>query len=151
MKKIHLSAIIAALVLSACSAPHPASGVSGDRSGYTLAQQHWSDVTKIRAEARRIGAKVRDGQMTKVQAAQHLNRFRLRTSGSNIVDDSVYEVYLRSAVDNQRGNITAQQQRAYVENALKGWQQRWSSMHEKPNNPAFTNFLLEFMGMKPLQ
>jgi hypothetical protein len=24
-------------------------------------------------------------------------------------------------------------------------------MHEKPNNPAFTNFLLEFMGMKPLQ
>ena len=69
MKKIHLSAIIATLVLSACSAPNPASGVSGDRSGYTLAQQHWSDVTKIRAEARRIGAKVRDGQMTKVQAA----------------------------------------------------------------------------------
>ena len=63
----------------------------------------------------------------------------------------MYEVYQRSAVDNQRGSIDAAQARAAVENALRGWQQRWPNMREKPNNPAFTNFLMEFMGMKPLQ
>ena len=139
MMKKALTLSLLAIALSACqsgfnSGRTPLSSVSA--AGFRMKSSHYSDVAKIRAEANRLGTQVREGKLTKVQAAQHLNRFRLD---------------LRSAVDNQRGSITAQQQRAYVENALKGWQQRWSSMHEKPNNPAFTNFLLEFMGMKPLQ
>ena len=153
MKKAFALSLVA-IALSACqsgynSASVPARSISA--AGFKMKSSHYSDVAKIRAEANRLGTQVREGKLTKVQAAQHLNRFRLELVGHNNVDDSVYEVYLRSAVDNQRGSITAQQQRAYVENALKGWQQRWSSMHAKPNNPAFTNFLLEFMGMKPLQ
>ena len=89
--------------------------------------------------------------MTKVQAAQYLNRYRLNLVGSNQIDDNMYEVYQKSALDSQRGVITPEQSKAYIISALKGWQQRWPAMHEKPNNPAFTNFLLEFMGMKPLQ
>ena len=152
-KKILAVAAVAA-ALSACQSAYPPP-VQQSRSvspqGFRLAQSHWTDVAKIRAEAQRLGGQVRAGQMTKVQAAQHLNRFRQNLVGRNSVDDSVYEVYQRSAVDNQRGSIDAAQARAAVEHALRGWQQRWPNMREKPNNPAFTNFLMEFMGMKPLQ
>ncbi|WP_430472186.1 hypothetical protein [Wielerella bovis] len=159
MTKRYLSmGIMATLLLSACNMmelPHELKPMSSDSQvstkSYTLAASHWSDVAKIRAEANRLGLQVRAGKMTKVQAAQHLNRFRINLVGRNIVDDSVYDVYLQAAVDSQRGEITNTQSRAYVENALRGWQQRWPNMDNKPKNPAFTNFLLEFMGMTPLR
>lgn len=159
MKKMYLVSVLAALAVSACSS-NPLAGVlqttgspnaTVSAQNYTLASSHWTDVAKIRAEANRLGTQVRAGRMTKVQAAQHLNRFRLSLVGSNSVDDSVYEVYQRAAVDSQRGVIDSAQSKAYVENALRGWQQRWPNMRNKPNNPAFTNYLLEYMGMQPLQ
>lgn len=118
---------------------------------YRLKNSHWSDVAKIRNEAGRLASQVGDGKITKVQAAQHLNRYRLQLVGSNIVDDNMYEVYLRSAVDSQRGEIDREQSKAYIINALIGWQQRWDNMENKPNNPAFTNFLMETMRLQPLQ
>ena len=121
------------------------------KATYRLVSSHWTDVSKIRDEATRLNDQVGQKKITKVQAAQHLNRFRLKLVGSNPVDDSVYEVYLRSAVDSQRGAITSAQSKQYVQNALKGWQQRWPNMRNKPNNPAFTNFLMELMNMQPLQ
>lgn len=120
-------------------------------AAYTLAPNHWTDVSKIRDEATRLSDQVKQGQLTKVQAAQYLNRFRIQLVGRNAVDDSVYEVYLRSAVDSQRGAITTEQSKQYIQNTLKGWQQRWPNMANKPTNPAFTNFLMEVMGLSPLK
>ena len=115
MMKKALTLSLLAIALSACqsgfnSGRTPSSSVSA--AGFRMKSSHYSDVAKIRAEANRLGTQVREGKLTKVQAAQHLNRFRLDLVGHNNVDDSVYEVYLRSAVDNQRGSITAQQKRA---------------------------------------
>ena len=59
------------------------------------------------------------GSLTKVQAAQYLNRFRIQQVGRNSVDDSMYEVYLRSAVDSQRGEITTEQSKQYIQGALR--------------------------------
>ena len=118
------------------------------KATYRLASSHWTDVSKIRDEATRLNDQVGQNKITKVQAAQYLNRFRLKLVGSNPVDDSVYEVYLRSAVDSQRGAITSAQSKQYVQNALKGWQQRWPNMRSKPNSPAFANFLMELMNMR---
>ena len=39
----------------------------------------------------------------------------------------MYEVYLRSAVDSQRGEITTEQSKQYIQGALRGWQQRWKT------------------------
>lgn len=154
MKKLGWALVLSA-GLSACitvqNPTAPATSGSGVRAAYTLSPNHYADVAKIRAEAQRLGTQVSSGRLTKVQAAQHLNQFRIRTVGRNSVDDSMYEVYQRAAVDSQRGAITAEQSKAYVENALRGWQQRWPTMRNKPNNPAFTNFLLEYMRMQPLQ
>lgn len=120
-------------------------------ASFRLASTHWSDVSKIRDEATRLSYQVSQGKMTKVQAAQYLNRYRIQLVGRNTVDDSVYEVYLRSAVDSQRGEINTQQSKLYIQNALRGWQQRWKNMSSKPTNPAFTNFLMEVMNMTPLK
>ncbi|MDO4640940.1 MAG: prokaryotic membrane lipolipid attachment site family protein [Neisseria sp.] len=118
---------------------------------FALASTHWTDVSKIRDEATRLSYQVSKGELTKVQAAQYLNRFRIKQVGRNTIDDSMYEVYLRSAVESQRGVINTEQSKLYVRNALKGWQQRWPNMDHRPTNPAFTNFLMEVMDMKPLQ
>lgn len=120
-------------------------------AAFRLASTHWTDVSKIRDEATRLSYQVSQGKMTKVQAAQYLNRFRIQLVGRNSVDDSMYEIYLRSAVDSQRGEITTEQSKLYIQNALRGWQQRWKNMGNKPSNPAFTNFLMEVMGMTPLK
>ena len=132
------------------SRPYPSSQTR-ESSTYTLSSNHWTDVSKIRDEATRLSDQVKQGQLTKVQAAQYLNRFRIQLVGRNAVDDSVYEVYLRSAVDSQRGAITTEQSKQYIQNTLKGWQQRWPNMASKPTNPAFTNFLMEVMGLSPLK
>ncbi|XXQ68393.1 hypothetical protein ACKLNO_00505 [Neisseriaceae bacterium B1] len=149
-------AILTAMVLSACGTlevPRVLTPNNNTQSSgvYQLDRNHWTDVAKIRAEAQRLGTQVSSGKITKVQAAQMLDRYRRNLVGRNSVDDSVYEVYQQAAVDSQRGAINASQSKAYVENALRGWQQRWPNMSNKPANPAFTNFLLEYMGMKPLQ
>lgn len=118
---------------------------------YRLAPNHWEHVAKIRAEAQRLGLHVAEKQLTKVQAAQYLNRFRLSLVGANPVDDDVYAVYQRAAVDSQRGAIDSAQSKALVESTLQGWRQRWNKMPDRPANPAFTNFLMEVMGLEPLQ
>lgn len=120
---------------------------------YQLAPNHWADVAKIRDEAGRLSAQIAAGRITKVQAAQYLNRYRESLVGKNFVDDAVYDVYLRSAVESQSNRISTQQSKQFIQHALQGWQQRWPSMptESKPANPAFTNFLMEVMGLPPLQ
>lgn len=158
MKKYLPLILAGTLLLNACSVSSimPSWGKSKGRTtqttaAYQLDSQHWSDVAKLRAEAQRLGTQVQNGKITKVQAALMLNQFRKQHIGSNSVDDNVYEVYQEAAVASQSGKISAEQSKAYIKNALMGWQQRWPYMSNKPKNPAFTNFLLEYMGMQPLQ
>lgn len=160
LKKLPL-AVFLSLSLSACITINAPSGgntsgntpvVSGNTVGYRLASTHWADVSKISQEAQRLNDEVRQGKITKVQAAQYLNRYRLNLVGSNQIDDNMYEVYQKAALDSQRGVISPEQSKQVIVNALKGWQQRWHGMSNKPANPAFTNFLLsEVMQMEPLK
>ena len=121
------------------------------KATYRLAGSHWTDVSKIRDEATRLNDQVGQNKITKVQAAQYLNRFRLKLVGSNPVDDSVYEIYLRSAVDSQRGAITSAQSKQYVQNALKGWQQRWPNMTQQTEQSCLHQLPDGLMNMQPLQ
>lgn len=153
-------ALLVSFALNACvtiNTPTPIGSANSSTNqntnnvGYRPAASHWSDVAKIRQEAQRLGAEVGAGKLTKVQAAQYLNRYRLSLVGSNQIDDSMYEVYQKAALDSQRGVISQEQSKQYIISALKGWQQRWSSMSVKPANPAFTNFLMEVMELQPLK
>ncbi|MBP6117318.1 MAG: prokaryotic membrane lipolipid attachment site family protein [Neisseriaceae bacterium] len=145
---------VSALLLSACgSLPTnlwPQS-MGGSTESYQMAESHAKDVEAIRVEANRLGMLVGKEELTKVQAAQLLNRFRLKTAGSNTVDDSVFSVYLRSTVESQNGKITGLQSKQIIQTSLETWQVRWPTMKDKPKNPAFTNFLLQHLGMTPLK
>ena len=146
MKK-YLPILLVAGLLGGCnllSSPNSTRQNTQASPRYTLAASHWGDVAKIRNEATRLGYEVN-------KAAQQLNRFRINLVGRNSVDDSMYEVYLRSAVQSQQGRITPEQSKIFVRNALQGWQQRWPNMQNRPANPAFTNFLMEVMNMQPLK
>lgn len=155
-KKLPVAALLA-ISLNACVTLPMGGGSSSapvtqsNQVGYRLASTHWTDVAKIRQEAQRLGAEVGAGKITKIQAAQYLNRYRLNLVGSNQIDDSMYEVYQKAALDSYRGVISQEQSKQYVISALRGWQQRWSSMSVKPANPAFTNFLMEVMELQPLK
>ena len=129
MKK-HIPLLFVMAALSGCSSvylptlkevPVRPTNVETGSAQYRLAANHWTDVSKIRDEATRLSYQVSQGKITKVQAAQYLNRYRIQLVGRNTVDDSMYEVYLRSAVDSQRGEITTEQSKLYIQNALKGW------------------------------
>lgn len=156
MKKNHLLVLLLPALLAACqtAAPVHTSSATPARSVQahtTLAASHWGDVAKIRAEATRLGYEVAARRLTKAQAAQALNRFRIGLVGHNAIDDDVYAVYLRSAVHSQQGRMTAEQSRTHIQTTLRGWQQRWPHMQNRPNNPALTNFLMEVMNMEPLK
>ena len=153
MKKYlkYLPILLLAGLLSGCQTLSPRPQRRSAAPQYTLAASHWGDVAKIRNEATRLGYEVTKGRMTKTQAAQQLNRFRINLVGRNSVDDSMYEIYLRSAVQSQQGRITPEQSKIFIRNALQGWQQRWPNMQNRPANPAFTNFLMEVMNMQPLK
>lgn len=162
MKK-HLSLLLALTALAGCESlylptlkeipvrPTNVKNTESAAENFRLSASHWTDVSKIRDEATRLSYQVSQGKMTKVQAAQYLNRYRIQLVGRNTIDDSMYDIYLRSAIDSQRGEISTEQSKLYIQNALRGWQQRWKSMGKKPNNPAFTNFLMEVMNMTPLK
>ena len=159
--KTQISVLVLVAALSGCSSVYvpkivevpvkPTTSVQTPPAGYRLAASHWSDVSKIRDEATRLSYQVSQGQITKAQAAQYLDRFRINVVGRNAVDDDMYQIYLRSAVDSQRGAINTEQSKLFIQNALRGWQQRWPNMQSKPANPAFTNFLMEVMDMQPLK
>lgn len=118
---------------------------------YRLSANHWSDVASIRNRANELSIRVGQGELTKVQAAQLLNEYRVKLVGHNSVDDNVYTVYLRAATQSQSGQINTDQSKRLIQNALSGWSQRWPNMQNKPSNPAFTNFLNEVMGLQALK
>ena len=79
MKK-YLPILLVAGLLGGCnllSSPNSTRQNTQASPSYTLAASHWGDVAKIRNEATRLGYEVTKGRMTKTQAAQQLNRFRI--------------------------------------------------------------------------
>ena len=153
--KILLSCIIG--LLAACS-PFSSSHYGSLPSTQTQTWQwkmdaeHLRHVNQIRTEANRLAVQVGHGEITKVQAAQLLNQFRISTVGHNTIDDSVYETYLKSAVNSQAGFITTEQSKQQIKDALQTWHTAWRTMgNNRPTDPAFTNFLMVVMGMPMLR
>lgn len=84
-------ALLTAAALSACGTIEIPTRVvetaTRPAAAYRLDNNHWSDVAKIRAEANRLGTQISSGQITKVQAAQMLDRYRRSVAGRNSVDE----------------------------------------------------------------
>ena len=118
--------------------------VEGSNSVYGL-QAH-----QILIEANRLADLVNKNQITRVQAAQSLDLYRVQLVGHNAVDDAVFATYLRIAVDRQNNKADAAASQERMQKELNKWQARWPKLKNKPDNPAFANFLMQVFQLPPL-
>ena len=148
MKKYLLISLVSIGLLAGCpSTKTPYQGgieQEGQDSAYGF-QAH-----QILVEANRLADLVNGQQLTRVQAAQSLDRYRIQLVGHNAVDDAVFAVYLRVAVDRQNNKIDATVSQQRMQKELNKWQERWPTLKSKPDNPAFANFLMQVFKLPPL-
>jgi len=102
------------------------------------------------SEANRMAERVKAGELTRVQAADQLNAYRLRNVGHNPVDDDVFATYRQITVQREANQISQEESQARMDAKLRDTLRRWPKLKAKPANPAFTNFLLKVYGLPPL-
>lgn len=107
--------------------------------------------TLLLKEANRLAEKVRNGEMTRLEAADQLNLVRLRLVGANRIDDSTFSTYRFLVLHREDGSMTQEESHSRMEMKLREWQQRWPQLARRPADPAFTNFLMQLYGMPPLK
>ena len=101
-------------------------------------------------EANRLAVLVEKGELTRVEAADELNGYRLRIVGSNRVDDSTFATYRYLATMRDGGKMSAEDTHARMERKLLEWQRRWPKLSSRPADPAFTNFLMQLYDLPQL-
>lgn len=130
--------------LSACGALRQ--GAAPVQSGRAAATAP-SRAGLVFGEANRLAGLVEQGQLTRVQAADALNDYRLRVVGGNRVDDSTFATYRYLAGMRDSGRMSAEETHSRMELKLREWQRRWPRLANRPADPAFTNFLMQLYGM----
>jgi len=133
--------------LGGCAGLQSALFPASERTAVSAKQDRAS---QILIEANRLADRVKNGELTRLQAADQLNLVRLRLVGANQVDDSTFASYRYLAKQRDLGLLTQEQSHAKLETRLRDWQQRWPRMSKRPADPAFTNFLLRLYDLPPL-
>ncbi len=143
--------LLFSLLLSACgslkqsAAPVQSGGRSATVRGSAL--QPPSRTPLIFREANRLAGEVEQGHLTRLEAADELNTFRVRVAGSNRIDDSTFATYRYLAAQRDSGRMTAEESHSRMEMKLRDWQRLWPGMRNRPVDPAFTNFLMQLFNL----
>jgi hypothetical protein len=145
--------LLVSLLLTACgSFKQPPSPIQSGHGGITRASAPQASRSGlIFREANRLAGEVEAGRMSRVEAADALNDYRLRVVGSNRVDDSTFATYRYLAVERDSNGMSAEESHARMEMRLREWQRKWGDMRNRPADPAFTNFLMQLFDLPPLQ
>lgn len=138
------------LLLGACVAPGPVvqSGSTSQPAGSGPAHD---EEGLLLAEAKALAGQVGDGRLTRLQAADRLDRKRLELAGHNAIDDAVFKVYREQTVRLQRGQIAQADLRARLIRELDRARRNWNAISplQRPN-AAFTRFLIRIYDQAPL-
>jgi hypothetical protein len=110
-----------------------------------------SKSSQLLNEANRLAEKVKRGEMTRLAAADQLNRIRLHLVGGNQVDDAVFASYRTLARRRDEGSISQPVFQSRMKKTLLQWQQRWPTLARRPADPAFTNLLMQLYGLPLLK
>lgn len=105
--------------------------------------QRANDSAAILAEANRLATQVRNGELSRGEAADRLNRYRVERVGHNVVDDSTFATYRSLTVAREKNQINQEEFQSRMQARLQDWQVRWPTLQQRPANPAFTNFLMD--------
>ncbi len=148
MKKYLITFCVCLGLLTGCPTT---GGYKGTLEGEGAKSPYGLQAHQILVEANRLADLVGDKQLTRVQAAQSLDRYRIELVGHNAVDDALFATYLRIAVDRQNNKIDGPTSQKRMQKELENWQARWVKLKRKPDNPAFANFLMQVFKLPPLE
>jgi hypothetical protein len=137
------------LALCACAGNRPAQPAA-DTAAHGAVRPLPKSVQLLK-EADRLADQVKAGHLTRVEAADELNIYRLRLVGANGVDDATFATYRTLAVARDAGSITSEAAQARMLARLRDVQRRWPGMAHRPADPAFTNFLLKVYDLPALE
>ncbi|MBV8049176.1 MAG: hypothetical protein JO171_18655 [Paludibacterium sp.] len=145
--------LLTSLMLTGCGSfkQWPSPIFSGHGSAARPAAAQPSHVSLIFREANRLAGEVEAGRLSRTEAADQLNVYRVRVAGSNRVDDSTFATYRYLAISRDRNEMTAEESHARMEMKLRDWQRKWPALSNRPADPAFTNFLMQLFDLPPLQ
>lgn len=135
--------LLLAMLLAGCSVFHQAAAPVGRGGAATAPTPAAYHAGLIFNEAHRLAGRVEQGELTRLQAADALNQYRLRLVGANRVDDSTFATYRHLAQKRDQGLMSAEESHARMEARLRDWQRRWPRLPRRPADPAFTNFLMQ--------
>lgn len=149
MKKIIIPLFLA-FALAGCPSIPRITDTPPSNNGQISPEQQRADVDAITAEAQRAAELVKAGKINRTQAADMLGKFRLTRVGPNVIDDDTFATYRRITVQRENRRITQNEAHAIMETKLRDWRRRWVAMKQRPQNPAFTNFLLRLYNLPQL-
>ncbi|MBP9527797.1 MAG: hypothetical protein KBE25_00875 [Laribacter sp.] len=102
-------------------------------------------------EANAIADRVRAGKLTRLEAADALNRERLRLFGPNAIDDAVFTVYRQETAKLERGMTTQADLRRVLIGTIERARLRYNNLPAgKRPNAGFTRFLIHIYDQAPL-
>jgi len=94
------------------------------------------------AAADQIADRLREGELTRLQAAEALNQQRLKIVGANPIDDEVFARYRELIAKVQAGRLSQTDLRQRLKQKLDSVNaQPWQTRQSTP--PLFTHFLLK--------
>lgn len=146
MKLSSLGTLLAfLLILSGCAGlpfgQGPAATTTPNATTDTSLQREKKQ-QQLLAAADQIADRLREGELTRLQAADALNRQRLKIVGANPIDDEVFARYRELIAKVQAGRLSQTDLRQRLKQKLDSLNaQPWQTRQSTP--PLFTHFLLK--------
>lgn len=143
--KLILSALTILVILSGCAGLPFGQGPAATTTPNTTADtslQREKKQQQLLAAADQIADRLREGELTRLQAADALNRQRLKIVGANPIDDEVFARYRELIAKVQAGRLSQTDLRQRLKQKLDSLNaQPWQTRQSTP--PLFTHFLLK--------
>ena len=143
--KLILSALTILVILSGCAGLPFGQGPSSMTTPNTTTDtslQREQKQQQLLAAADQIADRLREGELTRLQAAEALNQQRLKIVGANPIDDEVFARYHELIAKVQAGRLSQTDLRQRLKQKLDSVNaQPWQTRQSTP--PLFTHFLLK--------
>lgn len=143
--RVVLSTLTILVILSGCAGlPFGQGSLSTTTPNATTdtSLQREKKQQQLLAAADQIADRLREGELTRLQAADALNRQRLKIVGANPIDDEVFARYRELIAKVQAGRLSQTDLRQRLKQKLDSLNaQPWQTRQSTP--PLFTHFLLK--------
>lgn len=130
-------------LLIGCTQMTPTPRAAPSEAARPLPSHSEAQVNELFTEASQLADQVKTGTLSRTEAAEKLNSYRLQRIGHNPTDDRVFAIYHTLAIERDAGRITQHDAQTQMEQTLRHSAQRWAQQRKRSAEPIFTNFLMK--------